>query len=89
MNERYFDVLIDENNKYRLFAADVDDGELVWHQDARDRVVWVLSGKGWQFQFDNELPIQLEEGITIKIPNHIYHRVIKGTNDLIIKITEN
>lgn len=89
MVDKYFDVIINEFNKYRLFREEVDEQELLWHQDEKDRKVLVLAGKNWEFQFDDELPFRLEEGIVVRIPNHKYHRVIKGVGDLIIKITEN
>ena len=36
--------------------------ELVWHQDAEDREVEVLEGKGWELQMDNKLPFELVSG---------------------------
>jgi hypothetical protein len=35
-------------------------------------------------QLDNQLPVPLTE--TIFIPKEMYHRVIKGTGDLTVKI---
>jgi quercetin dioxygenase-like cupin family protein len=70
----------------RTFSKDVDPMELVWHQDKEDRHIEVLDGEGWQFQRDNELPLELKEGDRIFIPQHQVHRVIKGENDLKIKI---
>jgi quercetin dioxygenase-like cupin family protein len=46
----------------------------------------ILEGKGWQFQRDNELPLELKIGDSIFIPRHQVHRVIKGETDLKIKI---
>jgi quercetin dioxygenase-like cupin family protein len=37
---------------------------------------------------DNDLPTQLNEGQTIFIPKGVYHRVIKGDGELIVKIKE-
>jgi len=50
--------------------------------------VEVVKGSGWKFQMDDELPITLKEGDRISIPSEVYHRVIRGSGDLIIKIKE-
>ena len=88
MQEKYFDVTLTADKKYRLFKEGVDEEELMWHQDEFDREVLVLDGKNWKIQFDNELPIVLEMGNVIKIENHKYHRIIKGNGNLIIRIIE-
>lgn len=74
--------------KTRKFDQNIDEHELKWHRDERDRVVKIVEGNGWKFQMDNELPITLKEGDRITIPSETYHRVIRGTGDLIIKIKE-
>lgn len=76
-----------ENNLIvRTFSQNVDEDELVWHRDREDRTVKVIENTDWQFQFDDELPRQLKD--TIFIPKNIYHRLIKGSGDLIIEIYE-
>ena len=72
----------------REFLDDVDDGELVWHRDKQTREVTVLEGTGWCLQLDNQLPKQLERGKLYKIPKMEYHRLIKGTGKLVVKIWE-
>lgn len=79
---------ISDNVIYREFNDDIDPIELVWHRDEKDREVEVLQGEGWFFQFDNELPLELRQGVKISIPKLTYHRVIKGTGPLKIKIQE-
>ncbi len=79
---------VDASN-IRTFSKDVDEMELIWHTDKEDRNIEVLEGKGWQFQRDNELPLELREGDRIFIPRHQVHRVIKGETDLKIKIKYN
>jgi hypothetical protein len=75
------------NNRYiREFSEDVDDHELEWHKDREDRIVEVIENNGWEFQMDNELPIHLENRLFI--PKETYHRVIKGTGKLIVRITK-
>jgi hypothetical protein len=46
----------------------------------------VLSGEGWLFQRDNRLPVVLEEGDRIRVRAGEYHRLIKGDEDLYVKI---
>ena len=75
-----------DTSNIRTFSKDVDEMELIWHTDKEDRNIEVLEGKGWQFQRDNELPLELREGDRIFIPRHQVHRVIKGKTDLKIKI---
>ena len=77
-----------DNIKTRKFTLDVDSEELVWHRDEKDRHVTILEGEGWEFQLDNELPLELKKGDCIFIPNQAYHRIIKGTTDLVIHIQE-
>lgn len=75
------------NNQYiREFNADIDNHELEWHIDREDRTIEVIENKDWQVQLDNNLPILLKE--TIFIPKETYHRVIKGTGNLKVKITK-
>ena len=75
------------NNQYiREFSTDVDSHELEWHIDREDRTVEVIENKDWLVQLDNNLPILLRESIFI--PKETYHRVIKGTGNLKVKITK-
>ena len=82
----YKDRQITETSKTRVFKSDVDSGELQWHRDREDRLVEVMEGKGWKFQLDNQLPINLTEGQVLLIPQGTYHRIFKGKDDLKIKI---
>lgn len=73
------------NDEYiREFSQDVDSHELEWHIDKEDRIIEVVYNKDWQVQIDNCLPLVLKQ--TIFIPKETYHRVIKGTDKLIVKI---
>ena len=72
----------------REFSKDVNSDELVWHRDREDRDVTVLEGSGWQLQMDNRLPVYLTPGKTYHIPRNTYHRVIKGSTDLLVEIKE-
>jgi len=45
-----------------------------------------MEGEGWQFQFNGSLPFELTEGRKFKIDKDMYHRVIKGKTNLVLKI---
>ena len=75
------------NNQYiREFSSDVDTHELEWHIDRENRTIEVIENNNWYFQLDNNLPQLLKE--TIFIPKETYHRVIKGTGNLKVRITK-
>lgn len=71
---------------YREFSQDTLKEELVWHRDERNREVFIQTLTDWMFQFENELPFTLKD--TFSIPKGTYHRVIKGTGNLNIKMLE-
>ena len=72
----------------RTFSNNVSENELIWHRDHEDRIVKIVSETDWLFQFDNELPKKLNVNEEIKIPKNTYHRVIKGSGELVVEITE-
>ena len=84
----YSDIAIYDNCVIREFGENIDPIELMWHRDNEDRVVEVLNQTDWFFQYDNELPIPLKENVSLKIARHDWHRVIKGTGNLRLKITK-
>lgn len=73
----------EEQDNIRIFDQDVDEMELVWHRDREDRIVVALEPTDWMFQSDNNLPQKLEK---IFIPKGTYHRVIKGSGDLKVRV---
>ena len=77
-----------EDGLYRVFESDVPDIELTWHRDKKNRKVYVVSGFDWKFQYDNELPFSLKEGDMIAIDKMRYHRIIRGSTGLILRIEE-
>lgn len=83
-NNYPFREYVEEDYHIRTFPKDVDDSELVWHRDKEDRIVKSVGHTDWMIQLDNQLPIPLTE--TTFISKEIYHRVIKGTGDLIVKV---
>lgn len=72
----------------RVFSKDVDEMDLIWHRDHNDRKILVVEGNAWQLQKDNEEPVILEHGEMYAIKAMEYHRIIKGYDDLVIKIYE-
>jgi hypothetical protein len=76
------------NKKIRTFSPDVEDDELKWHQDLKDRKVTILESGGWLFQMENELPNKLEDAKQIFIPKLAWHRVLKGVSNLVVEIEE-
>ena len=70
----------------RSFSKNVKKLELVWHKDDEDRDIEILEGKGWQMQFDDELPFDLVKGDHIFIKRQRIHRILKGVTDLKIRI---
>jgi hypothetical protein len=70
----------------RKFKEDAPESELVWHRDRNDRQVTIIGETDWMFQLEDELPQQLKD--TVFIPRNTYHRLIKGTGDLMVQILE-
>jgi hypothetical protein len=50
-------------------------------------MIEVLSGDGWQFQPEGSLPILLKPGIGFTIRKGEYHRLLKGINNLEVRVT--
>ena len=94
MLEDYYKPFEDfENSIYknvftRVIKEDVEDQQLIWHKDRKDRVVKVIYGTGWKLQYDNELPTDLELGKTYYINKEQFHRLHKGNSELKLEIKE-
>lgn len=78
------------NVRIRTFEKDASIEELIWHRDAKDRIIKVIEGKGWYLQFDDELPFALHGGDILKIPKEKWHRVMRKNNceKLTVEISE-
>jgi hypothetical protein len=72
-----------EEGEIRIFPADTQKKDLVWHRDPEDRIIEPLQDTDWKFQFDNEVPIELTR---LFIEKDTYHRLIKGTGELELKV---
>ncbi len=78
---------IGDNIFIREFSQDTDSGEFMWHRDHEDRIIESIESSDWLIQIDNELPKKIEGEVFI--PMGVYHRLIKGTGDLKIKLIKN
>ena len=76
------------NNVFiREFKQDTDSGEFMWHRDREDRIIESIGETDWMIQLDDELPKVIQGEVFI--PMGVYHRVIKGTGDLKIRLQKN
>jgi hypothetical protein len=84
MNLPFKEKLLSENIFLRTFDQNTDPIEYVWHRDREDRIIESLDQTDWMIQIDNQLPKQISGEIFI--PKGVYHRVIKGSGELKIKL---
>jgi len=75
---------ISNNIFIREFKQETDSEEFSWHRDKEDRIIESIGETDWMIQIDNELPKKIENKVFI--PKEVYHRVIKGTGDLEIRL---
>jgi hypothetical protein len=80
----YSDTESTENLVIREFDQNLDPEELLWHRDQETRIVESLDPTDWQVQLENSLPVSLNNKVVI--PNLEWHRLIKGTGKLRVKI---
>ena len=79
--------IVSDNIFIREFKQDTDSGEFMWHRDRENRIIEPIGETDWQIQLDDELPKVIQGEVFI--PMGVYHRVIKGTGDLKIKLIKN
>lgn len=72
-----------EEGEVRTFNQDISEEELVWHRDREDRIIEPLHETDWKFQYDNNVPECLKR---LFIRKGDYHRIIKGTGELTLKV---
>jgi hypothetical protein len=80
----YKDLEVTDLYIIREFSENIDPIELLWHRDNEDRTVEIIGKTDWKFQLENNLPTSINKPIFIS--RGTYHRVIKGTGNLILKI---
>lgn len=83
----YKDLEVTDKYILREFSQNIDPIELMWHRDDEDRLVEIIGETDWKLQLDNQLPTSMNQPIFI--PRHEWHRVIKGTGNLLLKIHKN
>lgn len=86
MSHPYKDVEVAKKSVVRVFDESIDPIELMWHRDKEDRIVEAVEPTDWLFQLDNELPTLIDKPIFI--PKYVWHRTIKGTGHLKVKVTK-
>ncbi len=82
----YKEKKLTDDTYLRTFSAETPETDLIWHLDREDRVIEATHFTDWKFQFDNKLPISLNN--KINIPKNTFHRIIKGTDNCTIKVTK-
>lgn len=82
----YQEIKAEHNTVTRVFDESIDPIELMWHRDQEDRLVEAVEPTDWMMQLDNQLPTLIDKPIFI--PRYNWHRVIKGTGTLTVKITK-
>ena len=80
----YKDIEVTDKYIIREFSENIDPIELLWHRDDENRTVEIIGETDWKVQLDNQLPTSMNNPIFI--PKHEWHRVIKGTGNLKLKI---
>jgi len=83
-DDKPYEEKVEEGYHIRTFSKDTNESELVWHRDKEDRIVESIGDTDWMLQLDNDIPTSLTEKISI--PKNTYHRVIKGSGDLKVRI---
>jgi hypothetical protein len=80
----YTDIEVTDSYIIREFNENIDPIELLWHRDDENRTVEIIGKTDWKVQLDNQLPTSMNDPIFIQ--RHEWHRVIKGTGTLKLKI---
>ena len=70
----------------RIFSSETIHEDLKWHWDEENRVIICEHDTDWLFQYDNQIPFKIERNKQFYIKEGEYHRLIKGTGDLTLKI---
>ena len=72
-----------ENQDIRIFSKDTTEDELVCHRDYEVLIIEPLNDTDWKFHYDNNNPESLKR---LFIRKGVYHRLIKGTGELKLKV---
>ena len=71
----------------RIFDSKIESEDLMWHRDLEDRILYPVGETDWMIQMDDELPKSIEPGTYIQAG--VWHRLIKGSGELRIRIEIN
>jgi hypothetical protein len=82
----YKDSDISQDTLVRNFTESIDPIELKWHRDDEDRTIVSINETDWMIQLENRLPQNLNSPVFIACGE--WHRVIKGTGELNVKIVK-
>ncbi len=80
----YQDTEISSDTLIRVFDDSIDPIELKWHRDDEDRAVVSIGETDWMIQLEDQLPQSLVSAVFIERGQ--WHRLIKGTGELKVKI---
>jgi hypothetical protein len=80
----YIDIEVTDKYIIREFSESIDPIELLWHRDDENRTIEIIGETDWAIQLENKLPTSLNNRIFIS--KHEWHRVLKGTGSLRLKI---
>ena len=84
MTKPYNDIEVTDKYIIREFNENIDPIELMWHRDDENRLIEIIGNTDWKIQLENQLPTSINQPIFIS--KHEWHRVIKGTGTLKLKI---
>lgn len=87
MEKPYSDTQLSNDTLIRVFNDSIDPIELKWHRDDEDRMITSINLNDWMIQLENKLPEYLNTPIFIERGQ--WHRLIKGTGELKVKIVKN
>lgn len=79
---------LDDGIIIRSFSELTPEDEFVWHRDHNDREIVATTGRGWKIQFDNQMPEEIKIGKTFYVKKGEYHRLLKGNDNLTLRIKE-
>jgi len=82
----YTNIEVTDDYIIREFDENIDPIELKWHRDNESRTIEIIGKTNWKIQLDNQLPTSMNDPIFIE--RHQWHRVIKGTGKLLLKINK-
>jgi hypothetical protein len=69
---------------YRTFTEETAKSEMVWHRDREDRLVEAVVPTDWLIQMEDSLQVPIKGQIFV--PMGAWHRAIKGSGELKIRI---